>query len=800
MILNDLKIAWRNLWKNKTFSILNILGLTLGFTGFILSYQYINRETSYDRWNPKFDDIYQIGLELNGQYSIETVPSMAPMIKDNFPEVELAGRYMVYPFGGYPISGESTIYIKNGAILDSAAAEIFQVQSINGPIFKSKEQKEATLINERDAKLLFKAEDLQFLEPKIIPMLPLNLGLKETINGIIKERPPSLINQDAIFIRDIADEKAAGNPFTYQTFIQVRKGTNIQALKDKINALYLSEIATYDKIKSTSFSKGNIYLEPLANIHLMPKAGSNTGYLIIWIIGILSAIILILASANFANMIMAQADHRVKELAIKKILGSSRAAIIGQLLIEVFILTLLSAFLSLIALAISGNVLQKWFNDDLIHYIFSVQTIIQLVLALVTTTLLSGIYPALVLSGYKSIYLLKGGATKTIKNFTFRNALLTFQVIFAIIFIVGMFVVQQQVKFIQNTDKGFEPEQIINFNGIGLYFNSAMDGNFEDFKKRLINDPSIVSASSPTNVPGFGERPMKMEFFSNTTKHDLEHIGIDPRYFETLNIEKIAGDDHISLSQILKDSLSNYAVINETAAKSLGLTNPIGSRISGCNVNFNIIAVVKDSKAYGFEEKVAPTVYSYKNECAAGRMKITLMVKAAPGMVDQAIKVVEKEWQKNEYSQDLPLDYKFMDQQYAALHAKQVEMQSAFNIFSIISVIIASLGLFSMSAYQVTLKRKEMSVRKVLGASVKSIFIQLNKPFIKIFIIASIIAIPLAFLLIRGWLNNFAYHISIQWWYFGLALILVLLIILLTISYQSIQAAKENPVDSLRDE
>src|SRR5690606_12615691 len=157
---NDWKIAWRNLWKNKVFSLMNIVGLTLGFTGFILSYQYINRETSYDKWNPNYDRIYQVGLEANGEYTAETPPSLAVLIKENFPEIELAGRLMIYPYGGYPLFGESTVYLKNAALLDSSAAEIFQVKSKNGPLFKRRDQKEASLINERDANLIFKPADL----------------------------------------------------------------------------------------------------------------------------------------------------------------------------------------------------------------------------------------------------------------------------------------------------------------------------------------------------------------------------------------------------------------------------------------------------------------------------------------------------------------------------------------------------------------------------------------------------------------------------------------------------------------
>jgi len=797
---NDWKIAWRNLWKNKVFSLMNIVGLTLGFTGFILSYQYINRETSYDKWNPNYDRIYQVGLEANGEYTAETPPSLAVLVKENFPEIELAGRLMIYPYGGYPLFGESTVYMKNAALLDSSAAEIFQVKSKNGPLFKRRDQKEASLINERDANLIFKPADLAFNEPKSVPWLSLRSEMKENIYGVIKERPLSLINYDLLLIKEIFDERAVGNPFTYQTFIQVRPGTDIEALNRKMTNLFLKEIAPHDRIKSSAYAKGNTYIDALSNLHLQPKAGSNTAYLIVLIIGTLSIVILILASANFTNMIMAQADQRSKELAIKKVLGSSRLAIMMQLFAEVLMLTFIAAGLSLILLNITGNVLQKWFNDDLKQYLVSNKTLVQISIAILATTLISGVYPAVVLSGYKTIHLLKGGLTKASGKFSVRNALLTFQIVFAIIFIVGMIVVQKQIKYIQTADKGFEPAQIITFNGIGLHYNASISGNFEDFKQRLENNPNIESVSSPTNVPGNGELPPKKDFIFNNHKFDLAHVGIDTRYFKTLNIGRIAGDENLSLDQILKDSLANYAVINETAAKTLGINNPIGATISGCDVNFKIIAVVKDSKTYGFENTVNPTVYSYKNECGPGRYKISLMVKTVSGRVDQAIEAVKNEWEKNESSKDLPLDYRFMDLQYANLHAKQKEMQSAFNIFTLISVLISALGLFSMSAYQVTVKQKEMSVRKVLGASIHRIFIQLNKPFFKVFIISCLIAIPASFLLIKNWLNNFAYHIEIRWWYFGVATLIVLSIILLTISFQSIKAAKANPVDSLKEE
>jgi putative ABC transport system permease protein len=797
MAKNDFKLAWRKLLKNKGFTFLNIVGLTLGFTGFILSYQYINRETSYDKWNPHFKDIYQIGLEAEGAFTNETSPSLAPLLKQNLPDIVYAGRKIVYNYGSYPLFGEKTVLIKNAALIDSSAARIFQIENATGPLYKNKDKKEATMVKSPIAEQLFKKEDLNFDSPQSIPALSQQIGMKETIYGTIKKQGLSMIDYDLLFIREPQDLFADNNPFLYQTYIQVRPGTDITTLTNRINALYQKEIAPKDKIRSSSYAKGKIYLDPLANLHLRPKTGNNTAYIITWIIGILSVLILLLASANFANMIMAQADQRLKELALKKILGSSRWAIVRQLVLEVFILTFSAAILSFVTLALTGNILQKWFNDDLKGYILSSETIVQLAIAVLLTTILSAIYPAIVLSGFKSVNLLKGGLSSILKKGTFRNALLTFQISMAILFISGMLVIRAQLQYMQQADKGFEPAQVINFKGVGMYYNK---NNYEQLKRRLDNDPSIASVASATNIPGEGEQPPKMDFSYAQKTVSFAHVGIDPGYFKTLNISSIQENTNISIDQLLRDSLANYAIINESAAKNLGLENPIGAKIKGCDVNFEIVGLVKDSKAYGFENAVQPSLYSFKSECGSMRLQTTLMVKTKPGMVDRAIQTVKTEWEKNPSAKDLPLDYSFMDEQYALQHKKQQELQTAFNSFTSLSVIIAALGLFSMAAYQAALRKKEMSIRKVLGASVQLLFIQLNKPFFKLFLIGIGIALPIAYFLMNRWLSNFAYHIQLSWWSFFIPIFCIFILILVSISFQSIKVAKTNPIDSLRDE
>ncbi len=800
MIKNNLKITIRNLRKNWGFTVLNILGLTMGFSGFILSYQYINREISYDKWNPNYEQIYLVGLTENGKFSEDTPPSLAPLIQAQLPEVVRAGRAIHYPYGGYPLFGESTVFLRKAMLVDSAAASIFQVQSKTGPLYKSADQKEASLINQAYADRLFKADDMDFDTPKAVPMLSLATGMQEMIYGIAADRPLSILNYDLLLIKEIQDERASGNPFSFQTYIQVKENTDIAQLQAKLTALFQQELVPQDPLKSTNYSKGGIYLDPLSNLHLRPKAGSNSPYLLVWVIGLISGFILVLAGANFANMMLAQANSRLKELAIKKILGSSRSQIMLQLLIEVLLITLSAALLSCFLLLLSANILQQWFYEDVKAYLFSSTSLLQLGLAVLLTTLLSGVYPAVVISRFNLNQLLKGetGATGSKQNF--RHALLGIQVLFALIFVVGLLVVQQQVHYIKQAEKGFEPAQIVNIKGIGLYFNPNPGGNFEDFKTRLEQSPYISSASSATNIPGDITPAPNKEFSYAGKAFDMAHLGIDSRYFKTLGIETIAGQANQSLSQLLQDSTKHYAVINESAAKALGLKQAIGSNVKGCGVNFEIIAIVKDSKVFGFENQVVPTLYSYRNECSVGRYMTTLMVKTKAGYSQEAIASIVEEWAKVEAAKNLPLDYEYMDQKYAQLHAKQDELQTALSSFTGLSVILVAFGLFSMSLFQISQRKREISIRKVLGASVGNLFLQLNQPFIIIFSIGCVLGIPIAYYLLHHWLANFAYHIELHWGYFAVAAVLVFLLILVVVSLQTLRAAKANPVENLRNE
>ena len=799
MIYNHLKLLRRNLWKNRGFTLLNLLGLAIGFAGFILSYQYINRERSYDRWNPNYHQIYLVGLSYQGNHTDQTPPSLAPILTQEFPEIALAGRMMPYPYGTYPIFGKETALVKNAVLADSAAAAIFQVRTQEGRLWSVPSTTDASIVNQKVANILFSPDSLP------TPVLPLTLqslstyqDFYESFYGISQERERSHLNFDMLLVKRIYDEEEVGNPFTFQTFIQVVPDTDIPALTKKINALYKSRISKHRVVQTSTFAKGDVYLDPLENLHLSPKHGSNTPYFTIWILGILSTIILVLSAINFSNLIIAQADQRAKEIGVKKLFGVSRKEIALHFFMEVFFQSFLAALIAWGLLIVSKDGLQHWFNDDIGRFLVQKEILTQLSIAVVLTTFLAGIYPAWALSKFKLIGLLKGKLASKPSAFGFRNALITFQFVIALTFISGVLVIHSQLNYIRSAERGFEPSQVIHFKGMGMYF--PVESSWKiDFRNRLRESGFIQYVSTSTNTPGDHNFPPKMQFSYLDQSNELEYVGADLDYFELLSIPTLEGRSTLSETEFLKDTTSNYVVINERTKEKLGLSDPVGSTITGCGTNFTVIGVVANSKVSGFENEVFPTVYSFKQACA-GRYLQDVMIKTVSGKTKEAIEFMKNEWANNKYARQLPLEFEYLDQTYEQLHARQTQLRQVTGGFVILTLVIAAIGMFGMSAYNIALRKKEMGIRKVLGASINELFLHLNIAFLRIFLLANLIAIPLAYYITSKWLNHFAYKVELNAWPFLISGILLLLLIFVTISFQSIKAAIANPVKSLKEE
>lgn len=788
--MNNLKIAWRNVLRSKLFTAFNILGLALGFAGFILAYLYINRETSYDRWNPNYDNIYLVGLSYEGNRTDLTPPALATAIKAKLPGVVEVGRVSYFPWEMPFIHDHGEAIVKDWKAADLSIKKMFGVEA-HGKATADEAPPELNLITAKVASVLFPKNSEMVFEPRLIALQNEQSGIFYPIHGITKERGLSNLTYEAIFFKPDLAGDAEGDPLQYQTFIQVKPGTDLSLLDEKIKELYKREISQQHHTVTSAFAKGETYLDPLKNLHLRPQHGSNTGYITVWALGVLSVVILLLAGINFANLMIAQANKRAKEIGLKKVFGVSRGRLVLQFMGEVLLQCLLAAIFAWGVVLLCRNGLQKWLAYDLAGFAVDGQIIWQLLLAALLTALLSGSYPAIILSGYHPLSILKGNFQTSHRTAWFRHALLTFQFVIALVFISGMLILNRQLDYIRDGDKGFDPEQLVYIKNAAILNNPA---DFKPFRDRMQAYPGIEYATAATSTPG-GIGPAEKEFQHVSEVRKADHIAVDFDYVETMGMKVLQGR---SFTETFAADSMKGAVVNETLVRAFGMQNPIGQTIRGCNTDFQIVGVVKDSKLQGYEELVHPTVYSINNPC--GQFKTEILIKTKPGTAQQALAALEKDWKSINRLDGEHFRYEFVDQKYAALHAQQEQLESAFSAFTVLSIAIAVMGLFSMSAYSISIRQKEMSIRKVLGASVMQLFVQLNRPFFRVFVLASLIALPLAYLLVERWLATFAYRITVSWWMFALAGMVALLITLLTVAYQSVRAARANPVDSLRDE
>ncbi|WP_188504654.1 ABC transporter permease [Parapedobacter pyrenivorans] len=788
--MNNLKIAWRNVLRSKLFTLLNILGLALGFAGFILAYLYINRETSYDRWNPNYDQIYLVGLSYQGSHTDLTPPALAKVIKTRLPDVVEVGRVSYFPWEMPFIHDHGEAMVKNWKAADLSIAKIFGVEAY-GLSLSDENRPDVNLVTPQISQTLFPKQAENVFAPRQIAVQNEQSGFFPHIHGVTKARGLSNLTYDAIFFKPDLAGDAEGDPLQYQTYIQVKPGTDINRLDQKIKEIYQQEISQHHHTVTSAFAKGETYLDPLQNLHLHPKHGSNTGYLIVWALGILSGVILLLAGINFANLMIAQAHRRAKEIGLKKVFGVSRIRLTLQFMGEVLLQCLLAAVLAWALVILCRNGLQKWLAYDLAGFALDNQIAWQLLVAALLTALAAGSYPAIILSGYHPVNILKGNFQTSHRTAWFRHALLIFQFIIALVFISGMLVLNRQLDYIRDGDKGFDPAQVVQIKNAAILNNPA---DFKPIRDRMQAYPDIEYVTATTSIPG-GIGPAEKEFQHVDQVRKADHIAVDFDYVETMGMDMLQGR---SFTEVFATDSINGAIVNETLAKAFGMQNPIGQTIRGCDTDFQIVGVVKDSKMQGFEKLTRPTVYSINNTC--GQFKTEILIKIKPGRAQQTLAALEKDWKSINRLDGEHFRYEFVDQNYAALYAQQQQLESAFRGFTILSIVIALMGLFSMSAHSIVIRQKEMSIRKVLGASVGQLFIQLNKSFFRIFLVANLIALPIAYLLVDQWLATFAYRISISWWMFALAGMGTLLVALLTVAYQSVRAARANPADSLRDE
>lgn len=803
MFKNYLKTAWRNIKKNKLFSFINVLGLSIGIATFFIIILYVQDEVSYDRFNEKADRIARIIFQanVNGGKINESVV-MAPVaqtLKNDFPEVEDATR--IVNFGMPKVEYNGKVF-KNDrlAMVDPNLFSVFTLPMIKGEARTALLQPNTIVLTKTTAQKYFGLEDA------LGKMLSINGdSALYKVTGVMEDVPANshfyfeMLGSMATYSEAKSDSWMYGG---FHTYVLLKPGTDIKKIESRLPAMvekYMGpQIQTQMGLSLEQFrTKGNqlgFALQRLTDIHLNSNTsnefepGGNRSY--VYIFSGVAIFMLIVACINFINLSTAGASRRAKEVGVRKVAGSGRSQLIKQFLSESVLITLFALAVAFILVKISLPAFNHIAGKELSFTIVPVLVFVGLGLIV---GVIAGIYPAFYISSFKPIHVLKGKIATGNKTFGLRSGLVVFQFFISVALIIGTIVVYQQMKFIQNKDLGYNKEQLITVP------NSYLLGNKEQvFKQELLQDPRITGAT----VSFY--KPAGPSYYNNALAYPQGNdrlivngvdYHVDDQYIPVMGMHMISGRNFSK--EYATDS--SAIILNETAATALGwnaetaLNKTVIRQNSqrGHNYAYHVVGVVKNFNFKSLHENITPLFMTLYPEGG-------LIFKIKTSDIAGLLATMKTKWES--YKMEEPFEYSFMDDLYNKTYAAEQKTGTILNIFSMLTIFIACLGLFGLVTYTAEQRTKEIGIRKVLGASVIQVTQMLSRDFLKLVLIASLIAFPVAWWGMNKWLQGFAYRIDISWWIFLIAGVLAVLIALITVSFQAIKAALANPVKSLRTE
>ena len=801
MFQNYIKIAIRNLLKQKSFTFINVIGLAIGMTCFVLIFLYVRFELSYDNSHEKADQTYRVAIERIYPDKVRlwgrTAFPIARTFQDEYDEI-LQGTRLLSNNNTIVITyGEKNIEENRVMFADPNFFEVFTIPMIQGDAKTALSEQNSAVITEETAQKFFGHEDAM---GKMITIG----NAAYMITGVTENMPDnSHFHYDfllSLITLPIYNGQEWINNWGAYTYILLQEGSDVQTLEAKFSDMVRKYMAPeVEGEVNTSFddfvASGNGYryfLQPLRDIHLKSsldqeiEANGNITY--VYLFSVISIFVLLIACINFMNLATARSTNRAKEVGVRKTLGSARKQLIAQFLLESTLLSGLALVITLILVwfflpvfnNISGQQLEiNYFGDALI-----LPGLIGLTLLV---GFLAGSYPAFFLSSFQPVTVLKRTRSRGSGNTMFRNGLVIFQFTTSIILIIGTLVVNRQIRYMLSKDLGFNKEQVVVIKDAYL-----LNQQVKAFKQELMTSASVMSVSGSFNFPGaaFDGNVHKPEGASDDKAVSLSVMFADYDFVKTMGMEMIAGRN---FSEEYSTDPNAY-ILNETAVSLLGLSNPVGSRITDNDRMYMVVGVVKDFHFKSLHHEISPVVYIGNPGDRAG----FLSVRIQPENISGTLSFLEQKW--GEFSGGQPFNYSFLDDDLAAQYDAEQKTRQISGIFSVLAVFIGCLGLFGLAAFTAEQRTKEIGIRKVLGASVPNITILLVKDFIKQVGFAFIIGSPLAYFFMNRWLQNFAYSTDIRVDSILLAGALALGITLLTVSYQAIRAALAEPVDSLRYE
>ncbi|HTM93385.1 MAG TPA: ABC transporter permease [Flavisolibacter sp.] len=802
MFKNYLKVSLRNLWKNKAFSSINIFGLATGIACSLLIFLFVKDEMSYDNFHKDADHIYRVVKDfVNDDGSLipdaTTQSPLAPAMQREIPEVATVTRIRPNWGGNYLIKyGDKKFTEEKLYGVDSSFFDVFTFPFIQGNAKTAFKDVNSIVLTESSAKKIFGKEN------PIGKIVNVDAYGDMMVSGVIKDVPS---NSHFHFDYLVSYHKQPGNSrqldnwngYNDYTYVKVKPGTNIPVFVKKIQQLN-------DRNVEKSYS--NFYVQPIKDIHLTSnlkwELEPNGDKQYVYIFTLIALFIIIIAGINYMNLSTAKASVRAKEIGVRKVAGALRSSLVNQFLFESVITCL---FAAIVAIGIAQLLIPV--VNDLTGKQLSLLQGPGLLYAFVGSMLLgvlAGFFPALYLSSFQPISVLKGLKLNDSGALSLRKALVVVQFSISIILIIGAVIISQQMHYLRSAKLGFNTDQVVAIRSA----NFLSQSNRSAFKNELkqITGVRDVTASNGFLPNGFSTSRVSVK--GSTQEQQVNFIGIDYNFLDLMQIKIKEGRGFSP--NFPGDTLNNgipggpleqtigSIILNETAIKELQLSSPIGKQIlwatdKDTNYYVNIVGVVKDFHFTSLRNEIKPFAFF-----ADPRAQETLLVKLLANNIDKTLAQIQSKWK--EFPSERALDYTFLDETFARLYSAESRFQKVFISLVILGILIACLGLLGLATFAAQQRVKEIGIRKVLGASIVSIVQLLSKDFLKLVLIAFVIALPVGWYAANRWLQDFAYRIDVKWWVFLLAGLIAVMIAFVTISFQTIKAAIANPVKNLRTE
>ncbi|MEM7549528.1 MAG: ABC transporter permease [Bacteroidota bacterium] len=803
MFRNFYFTAIRNLIKNKVYTLLNTSGLVIGLSSFIFIALYIASELSYDRFHSSYENIYRVksagyirSQEVNEATSCS--PLARTMLQD-YPEIQQATRIRK---NSPLLTGRGTREFSEDGVLfaDSTFFDVFDFKLLAGNPETALVQPRSIILSKTYARKYFGYED-----PMGKQITVEQDSILYTITGIMEDIPSNSHIQGHM-IGSMSSNRAWDNDHwvggDFYTYAIVDENANIEVLEEKLSEMiekYMApqiEYFTRLSFEEWQASGNNIYYDlfPLKDIHLHAKSGSeleangNVSYIIIY--SIVAVIMLFIAIFNFVNLATAQSSSRAREVGVKKVMGSSKKTLVYQFIFESIIVALIAAAVAVLLVYAGMPAFSELAGKELAFSITSSYWgILGVIVLALFTGILAGFYPAFVLSAFQPVEVLKGVSKKGTKSGWLWNFLVVVQFTASIVIIIGTLTVYGQIEFMLTKNLGFDKDQVLVIQRPDL-----IKTDMETFKNELLKDTDVKSVVNSLTIPGknYEIRSYRPDGIAET--HIFRNNLVSFGYEEMMGLELVSG--RFFSSDYASDS--SAVIINETAARSFGFENPVGEKLTSAFRSgevLEIIGVIGDHNIESLHKAVEPVSL----ELIPGNNEGYILVKLSEntGDIRSAIANVESVW--SIYS-DRPFQYFFFDEEYQNLYQSETATGRIFAIFAALSILIACLGLIGLMAYSASVRKKEIGIRKVLGASMANVIRSLSGDVVRLIVIATVFSWPLAYLAGRYWLQNFANQLEISLWMYIGPTIAVILISSFAISFQTIKASMSNPIDSLRQE